>query len=97
MALLKPLVDKKVAWFVSANSDEEILEQYVQKKGMVFIRDKPAIQILQYRDYMIRKELTKTNERIHCPFAIAKRPIMKKKRGFIYPVGSNISKLFDSE
>lgn len=97
MSLLKPLVDRKIAWFVEAGSDEEILEDYVQKKGMVFMRDKPAIQILQYKDYMGRKNLSKTNERIHCPFAIAKRPIMKKKRGFIYPVGSNISKLFDAE
>lgn len=92
-----PLVDKNVAQFVDLKTDKAILEEYVEKKGFVFVRDKPAMSIMLYKDYMYRKDLSKENERIHCPFAVAKAPFMTKKRGFVYPVGSNISKLFDAE
>lgn len=97
MFKLKPLVDKKVAQFVDITNDRQILNDYVEKKGFVYVRDKPAMSIMLYKDYMDRKGKSKDNERIHCPFAVAKKPFMTKKRGFVYPLGSNISKLFDTE
>lgn len=95
--MLKPLVVKEIAKFVESTEDADILKDYVEKKGFVFVRDKPAMSIMLYKDYMIRKDLSLDNERIHCPFAVAKAPFMTKKRGFVYPIGSNLSKLFDAE
>lgn len=98
-------MDKKIGQFApfdpktqhTLKYDEGILKEYVENKGFVFIRDKPAIEILQYKDYMMRKDSNRENERAHCPFATAKKAIWTKKRGFVYPIGSNISKLFDAE
>ncbi|KAL5290263.1 RNF10 family protein [Megaselia abdita] len=97
LSMLKPLVDKNIALFVDDQVDEKILKDYVEKKGFVFVRDKPAMSIMLYNDYMKRRTLSLDNERIHCPFAVAKAPFMTKKRGFVYPIGSNISRLFDKE
>lgn len=91
------MVDDKIGQFPSSLSDSAILTQFVEEKGFVFVRDKPAIEIMQYKDYMFRKDFNRESDRAHCPFALAKKPIMTKKRGFVYPIGSKISLLFDAE
>lgn len=69
---------------------------YVQKENYVFIRDKPAMNHLMYNDYKYRKTIS-VEEKVHCPFAIATKPFMRRKRAFAYPRNSTWMNLFDPE
>lgn len=78
-------------------NDTVNLRTYVEEQGFVFIRDRPAITHTLYTDYRQRRATSMNDEKVHCPFAQAKYPILKKKRSFAYPIGSNLSHLFDRE
>jgi glutamate receptor, ionotropic, invertebrate len=91
------LVDKKLAEFTGDTNDSDILMKSVEKKNYVFVRDKPAVDHMIYRDYKYRKQIDQTNEKIHCPFAMAKNPFLKRKRAFAYPLKTKWNALFDPE
>lgn len=91
------MVDNKQAVFTDLINDSLTLQNYVERHGHVFVRDRPAINHVLYLDYRYRKTISMDNEKIHCPFAMAKEPFLKKKRAFAYPMGSNLSHLFDPE
>ncbi|KAG5899970.1 hypothetical protein JTB14_034541 [Gonioctena quinquepunctata] len=74
--------------------DSEILEKYVAKKGMMFIREKTVIRHVMYRDY---KEKTRRGvaEDARCTFVMADFPIVKFSRAFAYSPSFKYAQLFD--
>ncbi|XP_065360019.1 glutamate receptor 2 [Calliphora vicina] len=97
LSMLSRMAQQNYAVFTVATNDTYNLHNYVEKSGYVFVRDRPAITHALYLDYRYRKTISLDNEKIHCPFAKAKEPFLKKKRSFAYPIGSNLSELFDRE
>lgn len=95
--MLNGMALRNYAVFTDDTNDTVNLHKYVEKYGYVFIRDRPAITHVLYEDYLYRKTISYDNEKIHCPFAKAKEPFLKKKRSFAYPRNSNLSDLFDRE
>lgn len=95
--MLNKLVEKKLVTFTDSQNDTDILISMVEKKNLVFIRDRPAIDHLIYQDYRFRKTLSLDNEKIHCPFAISKTSFLKRKRAFAYPKSTKWYTLFDPE
>ncbi|XP_064544875.1 glutamate receptor 2 [Drosophila montana] len=95
--MLNRMIQNNYAVFTDASNDTYNLQNYVERNGYVFVRDRPAINIMLYRDYLYRKSVSFHDEKIHCPFAMAKEPFLTKKRTFAYPIGSNLSELFDPE
>lgn len=95
LELLKPMLDKNLAFFTNQNNDTAILLNDVLKKNLVFLRDKPAIDHLVYEDY--RKRKREPSERLQCPFAMSKEISLRRKRGFAYPRNSKWAKLFDPQ
>ena len=95
--MLNRMAQQNYAVFTEATNDTYNLRNYVEKNGYVFVRDRPAITHALYLDYRYRKTISYDNEKVHCPFAKAKEPFLKKKRSFAYPIGSNLSDLFDRE
>lgn len=91
-----PIVNRNRAVFVDALNDTDTLNRYVQQSNYVFIKDRPGIDYLIYHDYQYRKTLG-TTEREHCPFAIAKKPFLTKKRSFAYNKNFKFGPLFDPE
>ncbi|XP_037822507.1 glutamate receptor ionotropic, kainate 2 [Lucilia sericata] len=97
LSMLSRMAQQNYAVFTDFTNDTLNLLNYVENNGYVFVRDRPAITHALYLDYRYRKTISLTNEKIHCPFAKAKEPFLKKKRSFAYPIGSNLSDLFDRE
>ncbi|EDW44154.1 glutamate receptor ionotropic, delta-1 [Drosophila sechellia] len=97
LSMLNRMIQNNYAVFSDETNDTYNLQNYVEKNGYVFVRDRPAINIMLYRDYLYRKTVSFSDEKVHCPFAMAKEPFLKKKRTFAYPIGSNLSQLFDPE
>lgn len=89
------MYDRGKVSFIAAN-DSDYLEDYVEQKNFVFIRDRPAIDHLIYKDYQ-RRRATAADEKMHCPFATSKYPFLKRKRAFAYPMGTEWNALFDPE
>lgn len=97
LSMLNRMINNNYAVFTDAFNDTYNLQNYVERNGYVFVRDRPAINIMLYRDYLYRKSVSQNDEKIHCPFATAKDAFLTKKRTFAYPIGSNLSELFDPE
>ncbi|XP_017060059.1 glutamate receptor 2 [Drosophila ficusphila] len=95
--MLNRMIQNNYAVFSEEANDTYNLQNYVERNGYVFVRDRPAINIMLYQDYLYRKTISYSDEKVHCPFAMAKEPFLKKKRTFAYPIGSNLSQLFDPE
>ncbi|XP_037908321.1 ionotropic receptor 93a isoform X2 [Hermetia illucens] len=95
--ILSKMVAKNRAYFTMGLNDTETLMDYVEKKNYVFVRDMPAMKHMLYLDYRYRKQISMTDEKIHCPFAVSKVPFMRKKRSFLYPLQSKWSPLFEPE
>ncbi|XP_023173114.1 glutamate receptor ionotropic, delta-1-like [Drosophila hydei] len=95
--LLNRMIQNNYAVFTDNSNDTYNLQNYVERNGYVFVRDRPAINIMLYRDYLYRKSVSFSDEKVHCPFAMAREPFLTKKRTFAYPIGSNLSELFDPE
>lgn len=91
------MIETNRAQFTESTNDTYNLYYYVEQNGYVFVRDRPAIIETLYKDYQYRRSINSKNEKFHCPFATSKQPMMKKKRSFAFPIGSNISDLFDTE
>ncbi|KAJ6646001.1 Glutamate receptor ionotropic, delta-1 [Pseudolycoriella hygida] len=97
LSQLQKMVDNKRGIFSDTANDSAALIRYVQKENYVYIRDRPAINHLIYQDYNYRKTISEDDEKLHCPFAVATKPFMTRKRAFAYPRNSNWSNLFDPE
>ncbi|XP_075161815.1 ionotropic receptor 76b [Haematobia irritans] len=97
LSMLSGMAARNYAVFTEDTNDTLNLHKYVEQYGYVFVRDRPAITHVLYEDYLYRKTISYDNEKIHCPFAKAKDPFLKKKRSFAYPRNSNLSDLFDRE
>ncbi|EDW95231.1 uncharacterized protein Dyak_GE22436 [Drosophila yakuba] len=97
LSMLNRMIQNNYAVFSEETNDTYNLQNYVEKNGYVFVRDRPAINIMLYQDYLYRKTVSFSDEKVHCPFAMAKEPFLKKIRTFAYPIGSNLSQLFDPE
>ncbi|SPP76120.1 glutamate receptor ionotropic, delta-1 [Drosophila guanche] len=97
LSMLNRMIQNNYAVFSEETNDTYNLQNYVERNGYVFVRDRPAINIMLYQDYLYRKTISYSDEKIHCPFAMAREPFLKKKRTFAYPIGSNLSQLFDPE
>nr|ALR72540.1 ionotropic receptor IR5 [Colaphellus bowringi] len=74
--------------------DLDILEEYVKKRNMMFIREKTLIKNVMYRDY---QEKTKrgVDEEKRCTFVMADFPITMFSRGFAYTHDFKYAELFD--
>uniref|UniRef100_A0A1B0CLI0 Uncharacterized protein n=2 Tax=Lutzomyia longipalpis TaxID=7200 RepID=A0A1B0CLI0_LUTLO len=92
---LSRMVEKNLVKFSMSSNDTDILLQDVEKRNYLYVRDRPAINHLIYRDYVYRKTISLTDEKIQCPFAVAKAPFMTRKRAFAYPKNSSLHLLFD--
>lgn len=91
------MVENKRAIF-SVFNDSESLREYVEMKDYVYVRDRPAIDHLIYSDYKERKTRIINDEKLQCPFAVAKKPFITRKRTFAYSKGDfPYSSLFDPE
>ncbi|XP_017080167.1 glutamate receptor ionotropic, delta-1 [Drosophila eugracilis] len=97
LSMLNRMIQNNYAVFSDETKDSYNLQNYVERNGYVFVRDRPAVNIMLYEDYLYRKSISFSDEKVHCPFATAKQPFLKKKRTFAYPRGSNLSQLFDPE
>lgn len=75
-------------------NDFAILDQYVAKKGMMFIREKSIVDRVLYEDY---KEKTKNGieESKRCTFVATKFSIVSSHRAFAYSRNFKYSVLFD--
>lgn len=91
------MADKNQAEFTPSTNDTYNLLEYVQRRDFVFVRDRPAMDHLIYRDYKYRKTLSTTDEKIQCPFAVSKTPFIKRKRTFAYKPDFPWQALFDPE
>lgn len=82
----------------SAENDTQNLLDFVEKKDYVYVRDRPAIDHLIYRDYRDRKTRILNDEKAQCPFAVSKTPFIKRKRTFAYSKENfPYNSLFDPE
>lgn len=77
-------------------NESEYLEDYVERRNYIFVRDRPAIDHLIYQDYQRRRDNT-ADEKTHCPFASSKFPFLRRKRAFAYPIGTEWNALLDPE
>lgn len=68
----------------SAENDTQNLKAFVEEKDYVYVRDRPAIDHLIYKDYRERKTVYLNDEKKQCPFAVSKTPFIKRKRTFAY-------------
>lgn len=93
---LNRMADKNLAVFVDSLNDTEVLLTYAEQKNYVYVRDKPAISHLIYDDYKYRKTLS-PSEKVHCAFAVAKEPFLKRRRTFAYSENFQFQSLFDHE
>lgn len=93
------LVTKNLAEFISLLNTNEtnLLHDKVEKKGYLYIRDRPAMDHLRYKDYKYRKTISLKDEKKHCPFAVAKYPLLRRRRGFAFSLNSSLHILFDPE
>lgn len=89
------MFDRKRARF-EALEDSEYLDRFVEEKNFIFVRDRPAIDHVIYKDYERRRDQT-ADEKTHCPFATSKSPFLKRKRAFAYPMDTEWNALFDPE
>lgn len=89
------MFDRGKVDFVNRN-ESDYLNDYVQKKNYIFVRDRPAIDHLIYRDYQRRRDQM-ADEKTHCPFATSKSPFLRRKRAFAYPMGTEWNTLLDPE
>lgn len=94
---LSRMVDKNLAVFVDTLNDTDVLLTYVEKQNYVFVRDKPAISHMIYRDYKYRKTIKFNDEKVHCAFATAKTAFLKRRRTFAYSEKFRFQALFDHE
>ncbi|XP_062535181.1 glutamate receptor ionotropic, kainate 2-like [Armigeres subalbatus] len=91
------LVDKHLVEFTTNLNDSDILMTTVTKKNYVYVRDRPAIEHLVYKDYLVRRKVNPINERSHCPFATATTPFLTRVRAFAYPNNTRWNTLFDPQ
>lgn len=91
------MVIKRKAHFMEIFNDSNVLTEYVEKKDFIFIRDKPAISLVLYRDYQYRRMINMKNEKVHCPFAVSKTPLLKMNRAFVYPKNAKLQYALDHE
>lgn len=78
-------------------NDTEVLRDKVEKKKYLYIRDRPAMDHLRYNDYKYRKTKSKSDEKKHCPFAVAKDALLRRRRAFAYPKDAKWKEIFDPE
>lgn len=95
--IMASLVQRNIGEFSESLNDSEILIDKVEKRNYLYIRDRPAMDAMRYNDYKYRKTINKDNEKIHCPFAVAKKPLLRRPRAFAYPKNTKWSPLFDPE
>lgn len=91
------MIANNLAEFTTSRNDSENLINYVEKSDYVYIRDRPAIIEALYDNYRYRRLVSADDEKLHCNLAMTKEPILKKKRAFAYPIGTNLSDIFDIE
>ncbi|XP_058054740.1 probable glutamate receptor [Anopheles bellator] len=94
---LNVLVDKRLVDFTTNVNDSATLAERVAKQNYVFVRDRPAIDHMIYADYLVRRKINPINERVHCPYATATTPFLKRNRAFGYPLTTEWNRLFDPE
>lgn len=75
--------------------DMGILENYVTKRDMMFIREKSVLNNIMYEDY---KDKTKkgVEEIKRCTYVVAKFPITTFSRAFAFRKNFKYKKLFDA-
>uniref|UniRef100_A0A182Q7R8 Ionotropic glutamate receptor C-terminal domain-containing protein n=1 Tax=Anopheles farauti TaxID=69004 RepID=A0A182Q7R8_9DIPT len=94
---LSVLVDKRLVDFTTNVNDSDTLADKVAKQNYVFVRDRPAIDHMIYADYLVRRKINPINERVHCPYATATTPFLKRNRAFGYPLATEWNTIFDPE
>nr|CAI5851554.1 unnamed protein product [Callosobruchus analis] len=75
--------------------DKTIVEDYVSRKSMMFVREVSVLHHLMYSDY---KEKVKKGieEMKRCTYVVAKFPVFKFPRAFAYNSNFKYKELFDS-
>ncbi|XP_050080353.1 glutamate receptor ionotropic, kainate 2 [Anopheles maculipalpis] len=94
---LSVLVDKRLVDFTTNVNDSDTLADKVAKHNYVFVRDRPAIDHMIYADYLVRRKINTLVERLHCPYATATTPFLKRNRAFGYPLTTEWNRIFDPE
>lgn len=86
------MVLKNQAVFQPGELDASFLS-YVDN-DVVFVRDKPAVELLMYEDYK-NKTLQNVDEKERCTYVVTKDKFMTKSRAFAFPKNSSLITLFD--
>ncbi|XP_049296784.1 glutamate receptor ionotropic, delta-2 isoform X1 [Anopheles funestus] len=94
---LSVLVDKRLVDFTTNVNDSDTLADKVAKQNYVFVRDRPAIDHMIYADYLVRRKINTLIERLHCPYATATTPFLKRNRAFGFPLTTEWNRIFDPE
>ncbi|XP_053669519.1 probable glutamate receptor [Anopheles marshallii] len=94
---LSVLVDKRLVDFTTNVNDSDTLADKVAKQNYVFVRDRPAIDHMIYADYLVRRKINTLVERLHCPYATATTPFLKRNRAFGFPLTTEWNRIFDPE
>ncbi|CAH1104855.1 unnamed protein product [Psylliodes chrysocephalus] len=89
--LIKTIGNLKV---FANHSDMNILNTFVKKRKMMFIREKTVINHIMYQDYR-EKAKNGVEEEHRCTFVVAKFPITKFSRAFAYSKDFKYVELFD--
>lgn len=74
--------------------DNLILKEYVEKKNVMFIRERPIADYILYHDYKTKARAGKKEED-RCTFVITKFAVTSYKRAFAYSRKFKYKPLFD--
>ncbi|CAH1993607.1 unnamed protein product [Acanthoscelides obtectus] len=78
-----------------SQDDQSIVEDYVSRKSMMFVREKSVLYHVMYDDYK-QKVKKGIEESKRCTFVVAKFSVFKFPRAFAYSANFKYKELFDS-
>lgn len=81
-------------WYLD-RTDLDIIKSYVNKREMMFIREKPIVEYVMYDDYK-EKTRNQVEEAKRCTYVITKFSVVTFSRAFAYSKDFKYKPLFDS-
>lgn len=75
--------------------DQRILSEYVQKRDIMFIRERPIADYILYDDYK-RKTKDGIKEEERCTYVITKFAVTSNNRAFAFSKKFKYKQVFDS-
>lgn len=76
-------------------SSTDILENWVRKRNIMYIGERPIVENLMFDDYMSKTD-PNIKEADRCTFVITSWPVISAPRAFAFAKGFPFYELFDS-